>query len=150
MGFKGLSIYYSVWADRRCRMASCMAYKPLTQQNTPCHRNHSEYIAESGMYIWPSECILQLTVKLICLKLVNMHRKAKNLSVLHWKGQFSLGLTIGARYTVLSTGSKLAAHWHHGQAPAASWFQVDASKKYFVMDPTLPGLQRCFGDAFVA
>ena len=176
-----------------------------------------------------------------------MHRKAKNFSVLHWKGQFSLGLTIGARCTGLSTSttakashkflnfirvaivgllgvwnhagldrcycfpkanhypdgcrhlpgggsrgsaraslysnsscchclrnwdagrstaslhhcfmiasfreqlsSKLAVHWHHGQAPAASWFQLDASERYFVMDPTLPGLQKCFGDAFVA
>ena len=28
-------------------------------------------------------------------------------------------------------GSKLAAHCHHGQAPAASWFQVDASERPF-------------------
>ena len=24
--------------------------------------------------------------------------------------------------------SKVAAHWHHGRAPAASWFQLDASE----------------------
>ena len=35
-------------------------------------------------------------------------------------------------------GSKLAAHRHHGQAPAASWFQVDMSERPFVMAQTLP------------
>ena len=38
--------------------------------------------------------------------------------------------------------SKLAAHLYRGQMPAASWFQVDASERPFVIDPQL---QRCFG-----
>ena len=47
-------------------------------------------------------------------------------------------------------GSKLAARRHHGRAPAASWFQVDVGKRPFVIDPTLPQLQRCLGDSLVA
>ena len=46
--------------------------------------------------------------------------------------------------------SKLAAHLHRGRTPAASWFQVDAGERLFVINPTLPRLQRCFGDPLVA
>ena len=49
-----------------------------------------------------------------------------------------------------SSCSKLAAHQHHGRAPAASWFQVNTSKRPFVMAQTLSWLQRCFGDPLVA
>ena len=44
-------------------------------------------------------------------------------------------------------GSKLAARRHHSRAPTASWFQVDAGERPFVIDPTLPQLQRCHGDS---
>ena len=43
-------------------------------------------------------------------------------------------------------GIKLAAHWHHGWAPAASWFQVDVSKRPFVVGLLL----RYFRDLLVA
>ena len=39
-------------------------------------------------------------------------------------------------------GSKLAAHRHHGLAPATSWFQiqVDTNERLFVMAQTLATL----------
>ena len=46
-------------------------------------------------------------------------------------------------------GRRLGVHWHHGWAPVVPWFQ-DASERLFVMAPTLPWLQRCFGDGLVA
>ena len=39
-------------------MASYMAYRPLTPQYTPCSRDRSEYIAESGMYTSTAGSIL--------------------------------------------------------------------------------------------
>ena len=47
-------------------------------------------------------------------------------------------------------GNKLAAGQHHGRAPAASWFQVDTGERPFVINPTLPQLQRCLGGSLVA
>ena len=46
--------------------------------------------------------------------------------------------------------ARLAARRHHGRAPAASWFQVDAGERPFVIDPTLSQLQRCLGSALVS
>ena len=42
-------------------------------------------------------------------------------------------------------GSKLAAHRHHGKAPAVSWFQVRTSKRSFIMAQTPPWLQSVWG-----
>jgi len=47
-------------------------------------------------------------------------------------------------------GSKLAAHWRHGWAPVASWFQINVNERLFFINPTLPWLQRCFGEVLVA
>ena len=44
-----------------------------------------------------------------------------------------------------SESGKLAAHRHHGKAPAASWFQVRTSKRSFIMAQTPPWLQSVWG-----
>ena len=46
-------------------------------------------------------------------------------------------------------GRRLGCPRRHGRALVASWFQVNASERLFVMVPTLPWLPRCFGDDLV-
>ena len=57
----------------------------------------------------------------------------------HYQGKWDAGSTTASsnHYFMVASfreqlGSKLTAYRHHGQVPAASWFQANASKRPFV------------------
>ena len=67
-----------------------------------------------------------------------------------WTFYCQLELLFHGRQLPRAARQQASCHLHRGQTPAASWFQVDAGERPFVIDPTLPQLQRCFGDPLVA
>ena len=98
-------IYYSAWADQRRRMASYMAYRPLTQQHTATagsillsqgcifrpqgvycwvrgvYFDHREYIAESGVNISTTGSVLLSRGWIFGWVTVQSSRQLRNLKI---------------------------------------------------------------------